>query len=125
MGRQNIVILVVDDEEIPRTLRKLVLQKQGYDVITAPSGAEALEIVRRGGIDMILTDQLMPGMTGTELAKTVKAAQPSMPVILVSGVNEIPMDAIFADRFVSKVGGPELLFKTIIEVLSDYGRSKN
>lgn len=125
MGRQNIVILVVDDEEIPRTLRKLVLQKQGYDVIAAPSGAEALEIIRRGGIDMILTDQLMPGMTGTELAKTVKAAQPSMPVILVSGVNEIPMDAIFADRFVSKVGGPELLFKTIIEVLSDYGRSKN
>lgn len=125
MTREKITILVVDDEEIPRTLRKLVLQKQGYDVITASSGAEALEIVRRGGIDMILTDQLMPGMTGTELAKKVKAAQPSMPVILVSGVNEIPMDAILADRFVSKVGGPELLFKTIIEVLSDYGRFKN
>jgi hypothetical protein len=45
-----------------------------------------------------------------------------MPVILISGVNEIPADASYADRFISKVGGPELLFQTVIEVLTEYGR---
>jgi hypothetical protein len=43
-----------------------------------------------------------------------------MPVILISAVNEIPPDAIYADRFISKVGGPELLFDTVAEVLAMY-----
>ena len=47
--------------------------------------------------------------------------RPTMPVILISGVNEIPTDASYADRFISKVGGPELLFQTVIEVLTEYG----
>lgn len=121
MAANNITILCVDDEEIPRTLRKLILQKQGYQVVTAASGAEALEVLDRGSIDLVLSDQIMPGMTGTELTKSVKVLRPSMPVILISGVNEIPQDASYADRFISKVGGAELLFKTIAEVLRAYG----
>ena len=121
MVRSSITILCVDDEETPRTLRKLILQKQGYQVVTAASGAEALELLNRTKIDLVLSDQMMPGMTGTELTKSVKAMRPAMPVILISGVNEIPEDASYADRFISKVGGPELLFKTIIDVLAAYG----
>jgi CheY-like chemotaxis protein len=121
MVRSSITILCVDDEETPRTLRKLILQKQGYQVVTAASGAEALELLNRTKIDLVLSDQMMPGMTGTELTKSVKAMQPAMPVILISGVNEIPEDASYADRFISKVGGPELLFKTVIDVLAAYG----
>ena len=116
----GVTILCVDDEDLPRTLRKLILQKQGYQVITASSGAEALALLERGGIRLVLTDQLMPGMTGTELTKLVKSTRPAMPVILISGVNEIPPDAIYADRFISKVGGPELLFDTVAEVLAAY-----
>jgi FixJ family two-component response regulator len=63
----------------------------------------------------------MPGMTGSQLTKSVKAKFPSMPVILISGVNEIPADADFADRFVSKIGGPQLLFDAVAEVLKEYG----
>jgi len=121
MVRSSITILCVDDEETPRTLRKLILQKQGYQVVTAASGAEALELLNRTKIDLVLSDQMMPGMTGTELTKSVKAMRPAMPVILISGVNEVPEDASYADRFISKVGGPELLFKTVIDVLTAYG----
>lgn len=117
MAADGITILCVDDEEIPRMLRKLILQKQGYRVVTAASGKEALALLEEGGIDLVLSDQMMPGMTGTELTKSIKSSRPAMPVILISGVNEIPADAIFADRFVSKVGGPELLFQTVAEVL--------
>jgi len=121
MVASSITILCVDDEETPRTLRKLILQKQGYQVITAASGAEALEVLDRVSINLVLSDQMMPGMTGTELTKFVKAVRPTMPVILISGVNEIPADASYADRFISKVGGPELLFETVVEVLTAYG----
>jgi CheY-like chemotaxis protein len=120
MATSDITILCVDDEDTPRTLRKLILQKQGYKVITAASGAEALEVLDRIHINLVLSDQMMPGMTGTELTKSVKAARPSMPVVLISGVNEIPIDASYADRFVSKIGGPDLLFKTLAEVLEAY-----
>jgi len=122
MVRSSITILCVDDEETPRTLRKLILQKQGYQVITAASGVEALEVLNRENISLVLSDQMMPGMTGTELTKSVKALRPAMPVILISGVNEIPEDASYADRFISKVGGPELLFKTVVDVLTAYGQ---
>ncbi len=121
MAPSSITILCVDDEEIPRTLRKLILQKQGYEVITAASGTEALEVLDRMSVNLVLSDQMMPGMLGTELTKSVKAMRPTMPVILISGVNEIPADAGYADRFISKVGGPELLFKTLSEVLTAYG----
>ena len=113
-------ILCVDDEDLPRTLRKLILQKQGYQVITAASGKEALLLLEQGGISLVLTDQLMPGMLGTELTKLVKSTRSDLPVILISGVNEIPPDAVYADRFISKVGGPELLFDTVAEVLAMY-----
>jgi CheY-like chemotaxis protein len=121
MAAENITILVVDDEEIPRKLRGLILQKQGYRIVTAASGRQALELLDAGGIHLVLSDQMMPGMTGTELTKCVKSTWPALPVILISGVNEIPADAHYADRFVSKVGGPDLLFKALDEVLVAYG----
>jgi CheY-like chemotaxis protein len=121
MPASSITILCVDDEETPRTLRKLILQKQGYQVVTAASGIEALDVLNRTTVDLVLSDQMMPGMTGSQLTKSVKAMWPAMPVVLISGVNEIPADAGCADRFVSKIGGPELLFKIIAEVLEEYG----
>lgn len=121
MISDSITILCVDDEEIPRMLRKLILQKQGYKVITAASGKEALALLEDGGINLVLSDQLMPGMSGTELTRLIKADRPATPVILLSGVNEIPQDAMYADRFVSKVEGPEPLFQAVAEVLQGYG----
>ncbi|WP_348267657.1 response regulator [Edaphobacter paludis] len=123
MAADDITILIVDDERIPRTLRSLILQRQGYRILTAESGKEALELLAAGGIDLVLSDQMMPGMTGTELTKTIKSSRPTMPVILISGVNELPADASYADRFISKVGGPELLFKTVAEILAAYGHT--
>jgi CheY-like chemotaxis protein len=116
------VILCVDDEEVPRTLRVMVLTKQGYTVLAAVSAIQALELLDQHHVDLVLTDHMMPDIVGTELAKKLRAGRPWLPVIIVSGVNEIPEDAIFADRFVSKVEGPEALFRNIAEVLAHYRR---
>jgi CheY-like chemotaxis protein len=119
----SIVILCVDDEDIPRTLREMVLVRQGYTVLSADSAAEALELLDQHHVDLVLTDQMMPGVLGTELARKLRVSRPSLPIIIVSGVNEIPADAAFADRFVSKVEGPEALFRSIAEVLAHQSRT--
>ncbi|HEY4382833.1 MAG TPA: response regulator [Acidobacteriaceae bacterium] len=118
------VILCVDDEDIPRTLRALVLKKHGYEVVTAGSGREALEKIGLRHFDLVLTDQLMPSMTGTELTRQIKLILPDVPIVIVSGVNELPTDAMLADRFISKIEGPEALLSGIAEVLEHHRSSE-
>jgi CheY-like chemotaxis protein len=114
------VILCVDDEPNSLVLRKLVLQKAGYEVVTASSAILALDVLTSRQVDLVLSDQLMPGLTGTELARQVKTRWPSLPVILISGVNEIPPDAAIADLFMSKVEGPVMMCQNINDVLTKY-----
>jgi CheY-like chemotaxis protein len=119
---QKPVILCVDDEEIPLSLRKSVLEKMGYSVVTANSGAEALQQVQTQHVDLVLTDMLMPGLSGAELAREIKLRLPSLPIILFSGVNEIPEGAGYADVFLSKVEGPARMSEKISEVLGQSRR---
>ena len=118
MGEQKAVILCVDDEHNPLTLRKLVLQRAGYEVLGASSGKEALELVASRHVDLVLSDHLMPGMQGTELAQQLKAAHPRLPVILISGVNELPAGSDSANAFLSKIEGPDALCKEVAAVLN-------
>jgi CheY-like chemotaxis protein len=116
------MILCVDDEENQLAVRKLVLEKEGFSVLTASSGQEALSLLACHQIDLVLSDHLMPGLTGTELTRQIKASNPDLPVILISAVNEIPADAAFADLFMSKLDGPIAMCQNISAVLA---RSKN
>ena len=61
----------------------------------------------------------MPGSTGTELARNIKTRLPGLPVILHSGVNEVPSDADCADLFLSKVVGPVILCEEVSAVLAE------
>jgi CheY-like chemotaxis protein len=111
-------ILCVDDEQLPLLLRKLVLEKQGYKVVTAGSASDALRTLNEHRVDLVLTDQLMPGGTGTELAQSIKGLWPDLPVILISGVNEMPVDAGWADVFISKTEGPLAMCEKISAALA-------
>lgn len=120
LSESKTLILCVDDEPNSLVLRKLVLQKAGYDVVTANSAMLALDVLASRRVDLVLSDQLMPGLTGTELARQIKSKWPSLPVILISGVNEIPADAGIADLFMSKVEGPVMMCQNINNVLVKY-----
>lgn len=113
------IILCVDDEETPLLLRKCVLEKAGYDVITARSGQEALAAVENSAVDLILSDYLMPYMDGAELTVQIKANRPTLPVILLSGVNELPAGSDLADAFISKTVGAEALCAKIAKFVGD------
>ncbi|MGH7365324.1 MAG: GAF domain-containing protein [Candidatus Rokuibacteriota bacterium] len=87
-GRET--ILLVEDEEDVRALAREVLERQGYTVLEAGDGAEALGVCETAGdrIDVILTDVVMPRMGGRELADRVRATRPAMPVLYMSGYTE-------------------------------------
>lgn len=121
MPEETWTILCVDDEAIPLTLRKSVLEKLGYTVLPAASGAEALQVLEAQPVDLVLTDLLMPGLSGTDLAREVKRRRPEIPVVLFSGVNEIPEDAGFADLFISKVEGPVSMCEKLRNLLTKGG----
>lgn len=112
------IILCVDDEENALILRRLVLEKSGFEVLTANSAREAQEVLATRSVDLILSDQLMPGVTGTELARTVKSMYPEIPFVLVSGVNEMPEGIELTDMFISKLEGPVILIQKITELMT-------
>ena len=83
-------ILLVEDEEMVRDLARLVLQENGYTVLEADGGRKALDIVeqRAGPIDLLLTDVVMPEMSGRELADRIRAAGGDPKVIYMSGYTD-------------------------------------
>ena len=80
-------ILVVEDEDAIRQVAVRVLSRQGYTVIAANNGEAALSEARALGrpVDLLLTDMVMPGMTGPELAKQLRVLQPDLRVLFTSG----------------------------------------
>jgi CheY-like chemotaxis protein len=82
----TVTVLVVDDQESVRALLRRQLVADGHTVLEAGDGIEALQLVRRrgGALDILLTDVVMPGMNGTELAARVCEEFPTLPVILMS-----------------------------------------
>jgi CheY-like chemotaxis protein len=80
-------ILVVDDDRLIRQMVSMVLAQEGFRVLTAESGAQAIEIwaATHGEIDLLITDVRMPGMDGRALANRILAERPDLPVLLMSG----------------------------------------
>jgi len=78
-------ILVVDDEPMQLKSMKMGLRTEGHSVFTAPNAQEALELMNaEPGFDLILTDYLMPGMSGLELLKAIRETESAIPVILMT-----------------------------------------
>ena len=120
MVQDKYVILCVDDEQNSLALRKLVLEKSGYEVVTASSVNDALGKFSPDEFDLVLSDILMPGRPGTDLAREIKNTYPDFPVVLLSGVNELPAEASYADAFISKVEGPIRMCEKISAVLNGH-----
>jgi len=84
-------ILVVDDDKNTRLLFRAVLCQAGYSVSLACDGAEALEIMDREHIDLVVLDIMMPNMDGYEFTKTLRAARNELPILMVSA-KQLPAD---------------------------------
>lgn len=117
-------MLIVEDEDEVRAFTRDVLEMDGYAVLEAESAARALEIgeAHLGAIDLLITDVAMPGVTGPELARRLRAGRPALRVLCVSGYPES------ADRRVGNVRSwtawlekpfsPDALLATVRDCLS-------
>jgi two-component system, NtrC family, response regulator PilR len=92
----KILILVVDDEQSMREFLSILLEKDGYAVVTAASGAEALGILKTEPVELVITDIQMDGMSGLELIARIKASSPDIAVLAITayGSSEIAIDAM-------------------------------
>ncbi|MGA2358488.1 MAG: response regulator [Terriglobales bacterium] len=95
-------ILCVDDNEQSLSIRKILLETRGYRVLACNSGEMALEVFRRGGVDLVLTDLIMPGVDGSRLIEEIKSLSPQTPAVLISGRTKIYERETVADVFLSK-----------------------
>jgi two-component system, OmpR family, response regulator CpxR len=95
-------ILCVDDNEQALSIRKILLETRGYRVVACKDGETALEAFRRGGVDLVLTDLLMPGVDGSKLIEEVKRVSPQTPAVLISGRTKIYERETLADVFLPK-----------------------
>lgn len=100
--RPKKTILCVDDNEQALSIRKLMLETRGYRVITCCDGQQALDVFRRGGIDLVLSDLLMPVLDGAALVEKVKEISPETPAILFSGKIRVYEKDLRADVFLPK-----------------------
>jgi excisionase family DNA binding protein len=86
-------ILVVDDEEVVRSLFKETLEELGHKVITTETATEGLEVVKQQDLDLVFLDLKMPGMDGAELFRQIKAIKPRLPVTIITGYPDSDMMA--------------------------------
>lgn len=91
-GTRKLTVLAVDDDRLVLFSTVAMLEDLGHTAIDAISGQQALDILRRdaASIDLVLTDQAMPQMTGLQLSETIKAEWPAMPIVLATGYAELP-----------------------------------
>jgi len=95
-------ILCVDDNEQSLSVRKVMLETRGYRVIACHNGMDALEQFRNGGIDLVLSDLVMPGLDGHKLIEAIKELSPHTPAILFSGKIKVYERDMRADVFLPK-----------------------
>ena len=114
-------ILWVDDEIELLKPHIIFLQQKGYDLVTASGGIEALEVLKDGGYDLVLLDEMMVGMDGLETLGEIKAVDPSLPVVMVtkSEEEELMNDALGRriDDFLIKPVKPTQVFLAIKRIL--------
>ncbi len=108
---ESVRVLVADDEQVICDLFRDILEDYGHKVTTASDGEEALEILRRGEIDVLFTDMRMPRMGGMELLKESRRIVPNLAVIVITGFGTIE-DAVEA----VKMGAANFVTKPIAEL---------
>jgi len=123
LPRGSETVLLVEDEEEVRKLAAQILQRQGYKVLEAPQGGDALLICEQHQtpVHLMLTDVVMPGMSGHQLAKRLKSLQPEMKVLYMSGYtdNTIVQHGVLVEgvNYISKPFTVDALARKVREVL--------
>jgi CheY-like chemotaxis protein len=114
MEQESHLVLCVDDELIGLQVRKILLERAGYRVLTAPDGAAGLEVFAAEPVEVVVLDYSMPGMHGGEVATRMRQIKPEVPILLLSAYIGLPPEVIsVVDLYMIKGEGPPLLLQKL------------
>ncbi len=82
-------ILIVDDEEVLRDVLDAVLRREGFDVVLASTGEEALNLLDTDDVDLVILDVMLPGISGIDTLRAIRIANPTLPVIVITAFSSI------------------------------------
>ena len=120
---RSVKVLLVDDEDVVRTVAAEGMRELGYEVVEAVNAATALELVGNGlRADIVVTDHMMPGMTGADLAAELRRQQPRLPILLITGYAHLSPERTRGLPVLPKPFRPVELAATLSEMLGAAGR---
>ncbi len=107
------LILCVDDELVGLEVRKMLLERAGYRVLTALDGPAGLDLFAREPVEAVVLDFSMPGMTGDQVARNMRRVKPAVPILMLSAYTSLPPEVtLLVDLYMTKgEGAPALLEK--------------
>jgi CheY-like chemotaxis protein len=112
------LILCIDDSEIGLRARKWLLASVGYEVLTATTAEEGVELFKKNPVVLVVADYFLGAKSGTETAREMKRLKPEVRILIVSGDVDEPAGLAFADGFLAKSEPTELLLQTIAQLVA-------
>ena len=112
------LVLCVDDELIGLQVRKILLERSGYRVLTAQDGFAGLTVFQNEPIEAVVLDYSMPGMNGGEVASRMRQVKPHVPILLLSAYVGLPAGVTrLVNLYMTKGEGPDLLLQKLRDML--------
>jgi CheY-like chemotaxis protein len=119
MENASHLILCVDDEVVGLRIRKILLERAGYRVLTAPDGYSGLELFASQPVKAVVLDYSMPGMHGGEVAQKMRQTKPEIPILLLSAYVGLPPEvSSLVDVYMTKGAGAPALLEKLESLLS-------
>lgn len=114
----SLTILCIDDEALGLQIRRAVLEKAGFHVLTATDGSQGLLLFTDNQVDVVLLDYLMPDMDGGAVASLMRARKPQVPILLHTACVDVPQQIIgIVDSTLAKGEGPQVLISRLEQLI--------
>jgi CheY-like chemotaxis protein len=118
MAQNSHLVLCVDDELVGLRVRKILLERAGYRVLTAMDGASGLTIFEKEPVEAVVLDYSMPGMHGGEVASRMRQIKPRIPILLLSAYIGLPTEVTsLVDLYMTKGEGAPVLLQKLESLL--------
>ena len=118
MTQESHLVLCVDDELVGLRVRKILLERAGYRVLTALDGAAGLDIFANEPVEAVILDYSMPGMHGGEVAARMRQVKPGIPILLLSAYIGLPAEVTsLVDLYMTKGEGAPILLRKLGSLL--------
>lgn len=119
------VVLCVDDEAVGLKVRRILLERAGYEVLTASDGQAGIDVFRTHEVDAVVLDYSMPGMSGGDVARAMRQIKPDVPILLLSayvGLHDEVRSIV--DIYMTKGEGAPALLERLSNLLTNSSASE-